>query len=389
MADAQTTLRDTLAANLSASEEGTLSAAPNAPAIQEETTQAAQPSGETAAQAAERARDEKGRFAAKGDPSPQAQAEPQAAPDTAQAAQAAPEPTAAPVQTPAVPRPTTWKKEYLPIFDKLVSGGTDGVVSLSADEARRLAEYSGQREKEYATGVSTYKAEAQNARELQAALDPFMGELQQANIKPAQWIANLGSAHQTLVRGTPEQKLQMFAKLAQDYGVPLAAVSQAQAGQIDPIVPQLMQHIQDLSQKVNTVTGWREQQEQQSAAQQQEAARQQIAKFEDAEKYPHFETVRDTMARLLEAGISTDLDEAYAKAVRMDDGAWSAEQERQAQANAAKQQAADKAAAAARAKQAAVSTKTTTPSGAVTAQAAKDLRSQLAAHLDALESGRV
>lgn len=384
MADAQTTLRDTLAANLSASEDGTLNAVQEAPVIQEETVQ---PAVETAAQAAERARDEKGRFAAKGEDAQAAAGEQKVAPEPAP--QVAPEPTAAPVQAPAVPRPTTWKKEYLPIFDKLVSGGTDGMVALSAEEARKLAEYSGQREKEYATGVSTYKAEAQNARELQAALDPFMGELQQANIKPAQWIANLGGAHQTLVRGTPEQKLQMFAKLAQDYGVPLAAVSQAQAGQIDPIVPQLMQHIQDLSQKVNTVTGWREQQEQQSAAQQQEAARQQIAKFEDAEKYPHFETVRDTMARLLEAGISTDLDEAYAKAVRMDDGAWSAEQERQAQANVARQQAADKAAAAARAKQAAVSTKTTTPSGAVTAQAAKDLRSQLAAHLDAIESGRV
>ena len=53
--------------------------------------------------------------------------------------------------TPSVARPTTWKKEYLPIWDKLTAG-----EQLTPDEALKLAEYTGvQRESEYKKGVST------------------------------------------------------------------------------------------------------------------------------------------------------------------------------------------------------------------------------------------
>lgn len=357
--DSAITRRDALAAGLAAVEAGNLEQAQDAPPIETSAEEQA---------AIDRARDEKGRFAPK-----------ESAPEAQQAAETeAPQEVPQAAELPPLQRPTTWKKEYLPMWEKLATG-----QPLTPEEARKLAEYSNQREKEYATGVSTYKSEAQNAKELQSALEPFMPALQQHNIKPTEWIRNLGQAHQVLAMGSPEQKLQMFAKLAQDYGVPLGAVqTQAQGGQLDPVVPQLMQYIQNLEGKVNTVASWREQQEQ--AHMQNE-----LARFTDAEKYPHFESVRGTMAQLLESGLAQDLEEAYSKAIYLDPEARQAEVERQAQAQMQAAQQANKVAAVQKAKAAAVSTRSATPSGAVTPVDAKDRRSMLAAGLDAAMGGRV
>jgi hypothetical protein len=358
----QTTLRDMLSAKLDASESADAAQTQVATSAPGETPAAV---SETTEQAAQRARDEQGRFAAK-----------------EQAAIATPQATQAPVGTPAVQaepvaRPTTWKREYLPLYDKLAKG-----EALTPEESRKLAPYMTQREKEFATGVSTYKAEAQNAKELQDALTPFMADLQQHNIKPSTWITNLGNAHTTLVKGSPEQKIQMFARLAQQYGVPLAAVAAPEGQTIHPVVSNLMQQIESLKSQVTTVTGWREQM-------QQETLQQQISKFSDAEKYPHFEAVRGDMAQLLESGVAKDLDQAYTKAVRLNDDVWTLEQERQAAAAEATRQAADKTAAAAQARTRAVSTRTSTPSGTAVNSGAKDRRASLAEKFDAMGGGRV
>lgn len=355
--ETQNTLRDRLEANFTASDEGTLNQALSATPISEISEAV-----ETPSQESQRDRDEQGRFKGKQEDEliqSSANQEDQA--------------TIVPIDpVPTISRPTTWKKEYLGMWDKLATG-----LPLTTEESRKLAEYNSQREKEYATGVSTYKAEAQNAKNLQEAMAPFIPSLQQSNIDPATWIKNLGNAHQYLVNGSPEQKIQMFQKLAQDYGVPLGAVQQGD--QLDPVVPQLMEYIQKLESKVNTVTGWKESQEQQSL-------QQQISKFNDAAKYPHFEQVRGTMAQLLESGLAQDLDRAYEKAIRMDDSVWSAEQERQANAIAAKQ-AADKQAAVSKAKATAVSVKSTTPSGKTASLEPKDRRSLIAAKFDAISNG--
>lgn len=316
------------------------------------------PQVETETQAAERARDEQGRFAPKTE---------EVKPVEATVPEVKPE-----VTEPQVQRPTTWKKEYLPLWDKLTTG-----QALTPDEARKLAQYTQQRETEYKTGVSTYRTEAMQAKELQEAISPFIPVLQQHNIQPAEWIKNLGTAHYTLTKGSPEQKLQMFAKLAQDYGVPLAAVGGGQ-GQLDPIVPQLMQQIQDLSGKVNTVATWREQLENQQI-------QSEISRFTDEQKYPHFETVRPMMAQLLESGLCQDLETAYAKAIRMDDTTWSAEQERLA--SQATQQV-QKSVAVAQAKARAISPKSSTPSGTTT-KTPEGLRATLEAGFDSLMTGRV
>ncbi len=370
----QTTLRDMLSSSMDAADEGNLTPAQDAPVINEDVaTDAIQESAES------RSRDDKGRFAAQ---QKEDAAKAEAAPEVKQepSAEAAPIATNenAIVAQPSSQRPTTWKKEYLPIWDKIESG-----QPLTPDESKKLAAYSVQREREYATGVSTYRQEAQNAKHLQEALTPFIPTMQKRGLNAVDFIKNLGTTYAFLADGSPQQKLQAFARLAQDVGIPLEAITQSQGNTLDPIVPQLMQHIQALESKVNGVYGWREQQE-------QNEVNNIISKFENnPQDYPHFATVRGTMGRLLETGLATDLETAYATAIRMNPEAWQAENERQVQPSVPVVTTQNKAAAAAAAKAKAVSVRSVTPTGTAKPVDAKDLRSALTSGFDSMLSNRV
>lgn len=337
----QTTLRDVLEANFDSAEPTTppeIAAVPSTPS---------QP------------RDEVGRFAPKGKDEAPVVAQPQAAP--------APQVQEDPL---AKLRPTTWKKEYLPLWDKAATG-----QALSADEWKKLAEYNGQRENEYKTGVSTYRAEAQAAKELQEAITPFLPQLQANNLKPAAWIKQLGSAHYALAKGTPELKLQVFRELAQRYGVPLAAVMQ-QPGQVPNVVNELMGQISELKQQMSGVTTWRQQQEETSLTSE-------VQKFaQDKKTFPYFEECRGTMAQLLETGLAQDIPSAYAQAE------WMVPEVREQKLLSASQQG-QRQNAVQSARASAVSPKSVTPSGQVTTSGAKDRRGALEDAFDQAGGGRV
>lgn len=338
MPDTQTTLRDTLASSFDAVESAS---APSTEVITQE-------------QVPERPRDETGKFTVKPKEEavetvekPQAQVQTQT--ETTQ-------------QRPN--RPSTWKKDYWEAYDKL------------AAENPQLAQYINQRESEYKTGVSTYKAEADNARRLNEAIAPFIPDLQRNNIDPTVWISNLGNAHRKLALGSPDEKLQMFAQLARDYGVPLPGLQQQ--GQVDPRAQWMEQQLNELR---GTVTSFVNQQ----AAQQQAQINNMVESFKaDTEKYPHFESVRENMAQLLEAGLAPDLETAYHKAVRMDDGLFDSLLASRQQQSASQVQATVQ-----KAKSQAISPKTSTPRSTTTATGPKDLRSTLEENLDKVLTGRV
>lgn len=263
-----------------------------------------------------------------------------------------------------VTRPSTWKKEYVQIWDKMEKG-----EQISKEDFTKFAEYANQRESEYKKGVSVYKAEADNARSLNEAIAPFSQELQAQNISPAAWINNLGRAHMVLAKAPYEQKVQMFQKLAQDYGIQLNGESVASAQQLDPYTQQLMNQLNQVNQEVSSIKGRFAQEENQRLMNE-------IEKYRgDVEKYPHFDEVREEMAQLLELGRAPDLKTAYKKAVRMNDEVWSKEQDKLL--NTAKQQAI-KAQQVAKAKSAAVLPKSATPSGTVVSGEKKDRKALLA-----------
>lgn len=301
------------------------------------------PAGETTEQRAARERDEAGRFKAKEDGAPVAKAPAVAAP-----AVAAPAPRKA---------PSSWKKDYWEAYQALDP---------------KLADYISQREEQFASGVSTYKQEAERAKELFDAIAPFQQDLQQHGVQPVQWLRQLGSAHQMLVKGSPEQKLQAFHKLAQDYHVPVDAL-------LDPNVRQ-----QFMSQQA--------QQPQPDVGQlveekfMQVRAQTEIEQFASDPANEHFEAVKETMRQLLAAGLAPDLKSAYDKAVRMDPELFEREQLRASEA--AERQRREQAAAKVNAARAnAVSPRSATPSGAMTGSGKKDLRSTLEDAVEATLGG--
>ena len=276
-----------------------------------------------------------------------------------------------------IKRPTTWKKEYRDVWDKMQEG-----KPLDKAEFVKFAEYANQREAEYKKGVSTYKAEADNARQLTDAIGPFIPELQKHGIHPVSWIQSLGRAHYTLANGTYDQKIQAFNRLAQDYGIQLNSDSLQMPEQayVDPYQQQLMQQLQATQQQVQQLSAIREQEE--NARLTQEISR----VSSDRERFPHFEMVREDMAQLLERGLAPNLETAYAKAVRMNDEAYKLEQDKLLRSASTQ---ASKAQQVAKAKATAVSPKSVTPSGQVSKGDAKDRRSLLLASLADVEGGRV
>jgi hypothetical protein len=272
-----------------------------------------------------------------------------------------------------VTRPSTWKKEYVQIWDKMEAG-----EQISKEDFVKFAEYANQRESEYKKGVSTYKAEADRAKSYENAIAPFADNLSKRGIAPAQYIENLVRAEQILSNAPYEQKVQVFHKLAADYGIQLNG---GQVTQLDPYTQQLMSQLNQVNQEVSSIKGRFAQEENQRLMQEIEKYR------SDTEKYPHFDVVREEMAQLLELGKAQDLETAYKKAVRMNDDVWSVEQERLLKDA---KQATIKAQQVAKAKAAAVSPRSVTPSGKVSEPGdKKDRRSLIADQLGEAMSRRV
>jgi hypothetical protein len=271
----------------------------------------------------------------------------------------------------ATTKPTTWKKEYLNIWDKLEKN-----EPVSKEEFNKFAEYANQRETEYKKGVSAYKGEVDRIKPLENAIAPYRQHLQQQGINEVALIDNLVKSHFVLAQAPYEQKVQMFNRLAQDYGIQLNGNPQ----QTDPYIQQLMNQLNTVNQEVGTIKNRYEQEEQNRLM----GEINRVAN--DVEKFPHFESVREDMAQLLERGLAQNLESAYAKAVRMNDDVWQVEQERlltQASRQASKAQQV------AKAKAAGVSPRSVTPNGVGGQTEAKDRRSILEKELSQAMGGRV
>ena len=273
-----------------------------------------------------------------------------------------------------ITRPSTWKKEYVNIWDKMEKG-----EQIDKEDFVKFAEYANQRESEYKKGVSTYKAEADRAKGYENAIAPYAQDLQRRGIQPTQYIENLVRAEQILSNASYDQKVQVFQKLASDYGIQLNG--NGQVTQLDPYTQQLMNQLNQVNQEVSSIKGRFAQEENQRLMGEIERVRSNV------EKFPHFDVVREEMAQLLELGKAQDLETAYKKAVRMNDDVWEIEQDRLLKDA---KQSSIKAQQVAKAKAAAVSPKSTTPSGKVSnPEDKKDRRSLIADQLGEAMSRRV
>lgn len=323
---------------------------------------------ETQQQKDDRARDDAGRFAKDTKvATPQAQ-KPNATLSSGTASQ-----VPAAVAPTEIPRPASWKKDYEAHWGAL---------------APELKSYIQQRENEYQGGVSTYKAEAENARQLNEAIAPFTQLLQQHGREPTEMIRTLFTAHQKLALGSPQDKVQMGVKLIQDYGIDPQALFQVLSGQQPQYQQQQPQgQYQPQAQQPQDI----ERVVEQALMKKEISNEYQRFITEAPEKYPHYEAVKDTMAGLLQAELAQDYASAYEAALRMPKHAefFEAQQSQQrekaeADARAQSQATVDRA----RAKT--VSVRPATPSGAMTSgKANPSLRDTLSESFDTVTSSRV
>lgn len=324
--------------------ESSITAAPETPVVETvETSEVSSvqpavtevPIGETAEQRTIRLRDEKGRFAE----------------GKAQKVDVKPTEAVAPVVS-KIPKPDSWKKEYEADWNALTP---------------RQQEYLKTREDQYFKGISTYQQEWKSAKPLLDAVAPFLPQLEAHNIKPDEWITNLGRAHYTLANGSPQARLQMFQKLAHDYGVPLEALTDFNAAeQYRQQKNQQQQIPQQASQAPQPDVATLVRQELFTAKINDE-----ITNFEQEKDsagntlYPHYQTVRTDMALLLQAGKAKDLKSAYHMALRLHDDLFAEEQEAKRKADdTARQEAQRKAVAVAKGNSVSVRSATPASTGA-------------------------
>lgn len=297
-------------------------------------------------------RDEAGRFVAK------EQSEPTEA-DQAQIEEV--------MADPEIKRPTTWKKEYLTLWDKAYEG-----QPLTKEEGRKLTAYLDQRETEYKRGVSTYRQEAERAKQYEEAINPFVSDLQARNINPATYIQALAKADQLLTYANPQQKEQYFRQLAQSYGIQLNQGGQFQ--ELDPYAQQLNQALQQNQQRLDAL---------QNRLDAEDTAKMaaDIERFASNTKdYPHFEALRDTMSQLLGRQEAHDLHSAYEQAKWQVAEVRDLEIKRQIERQTS---SANRQAQVQKAKAAAVSVRSTTPSGTVADGVdKKDRRAVMSALID-------
>ena len=164
-----------------------------------------------------------------------------------------------------------------------------------------------EREQQFHKGIQQYKEDAQKGRVLSNALAPHMEYLQQLQVAPEVAINKLIATERKLRTSDPETKAKEFVRLAHDYGVDLNNLTNVQ---FDPYHHNLEQQLAHQQQLLNQLSQSRQMAEEAQLGQT-------IEQF--AQTHEHFNEVRETMADLLDKGFATDLNDAYAKAVRLND----------------------------------------------------------------------
>lgn len=175
-----------------------------------------------------------------------------------------------------------------------------------------------ERETQFHKGIQQYKEDAVYGRSLKQTLGQYDPYFQELGTDAQQAIPMLLNAEMTLRKGSPDQKAQMLMQLAHDYGIDVNQLAQTP---FNPVEYQLRQQLANLQNQVAGLGQSRQMAEEANLSQT-------IEQFAEGREY--FEDVRETMADLLDRGLANDLDDAYTKALRLNDDVfnkWNANQQ--------------------------------------------------------------
>lgn len=204
-------------------------------------------------------------------------------------------------EAPAVtvpPPPKTWRPDALAHWEILPEQVRAEVLKREEDMFR---------------GLEQYKATADSAKALTDVVQPYVPIMQQYGVQAPQVVGNLLAAHKTLAFGSPLEKMEVFRKVAADYGVDLAGFGQLPED-TDPRLEALSRELGQTKQGLQTIL------QTQAATVEKEAAAavNTFVSAVDAEGkplHPYFNDVSDDIVTLLNSGVAQNLEDAYTRAV--------------------------------------------------------------------------
>ena len=243
---------------------------------------------------------------------------------------------------------------------------SEDVRSKFKDLPRDAQEYMLKRDKEMTADYTRKTQEVAQQRKSFESLDKVIAPMRQqiaaSGVGEAEYISRLLNADMAL-RNNPKMALK---QLAQGYGIDLSSIEETvDWNDSDPQITQLQQQNQAILAELNQF----KRQNLQSARQQTEAQINGFAGTKDDKgnlKYPHFDKLRVKMGNLIDAGEAKGLEDAYAKAVRLDDELYKQSLDNQRKSAKAEEDARRKAAVE-KAKKVRPRTATAPPSGSVKA----------------------
>lgn len=275
---------------------------------------------------------------------------------------------AKPIEVQRPEPPKSWKAEQRAVWDK-----------LDVDTAKYLH----QREEEQARGFEEYRAVRDP---IFKEVEPYIAEIRQGGGSPEAITRDLFYTFKLLRSGDEGTRLQTLVNVAHSVGIPLgqwlqhsqAITPQAQQ-YLDPQVMAANQRARNAELQANQI-------QTQQQAEQDAAARAQVDSFKQT--HPHVDELAPEMQRLLQAGLATDLESAYSKALRLNEPLFEKSQAQQREAaEKDRRLQADKAAKAAKAN--AVSTRSATPGTAANGVAPKGRRAALEDAFDSVSASRI
>ena len=171
------------------------------------------------------------------------------------------------------------------------------------------------RELDVSNGFSQYKQKVDEFNEIEAVTKPYEQMIRGENSSTKEVVGAMLQSAYIVRHGQPSQKVQMVARLANDYGF----INDLRAYLTQGAIPQQQQPQGMSADEVRTLL----QQDRQESEQKRQdyEVTQQVSSFQNAQNedgtlvHPYFENVRPLMAAMIEANPSLGLEDAYNNAL--------------------------------------------------------------------------
>ncbi len=185
------------------------------------------------------------------------------------------------------PAPQSWKKESHDIWNNLPPEAQD---------------YIEQRETQMKEGLEKDRGDSNLGRIMRDTMAPYSDMLKTQGIDEPTMVKTMMNAHYRLSTASPQEKVQLFNQLAQNYGV----TTDGTEATVDPA-------IQKLQDELNGVKSTLSKTQEATLQAAREKVQSEVEAFASDPEHSYFDEVADDLIPFLNAGVS--LEDAYEKAV--------------------------------------------------------------------------